>query len=178
VEKQDLSKHPDAVVNQDLPITDSIKQSKRRRLYTKKRKQSDKTLEKFLMETLQRDIEDVNQESAMLNQLVTQLEAALLNIKLRLKYNELQLSLQEYKEKISQSNLNINLDLLLQNQYGFQPYQNQYNPQTQQSTQQPNFDNVYNFPVEPKSPNLSAFNSDGTAVLPDGEIFTSTPLIT
>jgi len=90
----------------------------------------------------------------------------------------LQLSLQEYKEKISQSNLNINLDLLLQNQYGFQPYQNQYNPQTQQSTQQPNFDNVYNFPVEPKSPNLSAFNSDGTAVLPDGEIFTSTPLIT
>jgi len=89
VEKQDLSKHPDAVVNQNLPITDSIKQSKRRRSYTKKRKQSDKTLEKFLMEALQRDIEDVNQESAMLNQLVTQLEAALLNIKLRLKYNEL-----------------------------------------------------------------------------------------
>jgi len=162
VEEQDLD------TNNTL-VTDSIKQIKRRRPYTKRRKQSDKTLEKFLMETLQRDIEDVNQESAMLNQLVTQLEAALLNIKLRLKYNELQLSLQEYKEKISQSNLNINLEPIIQNQYNFQ---------SQQNTKQPNFDNVYNFPIEPKIPDLSAFNPDGTAVLPGGEIFTSTPLIT
>jgi len=162
VEEQDLD------TNNTL-VTDSIKQIKRRRPYTKRRKQSDKTLEKFLMETLQRDIEDVNQESAMLNQLVTQLEAALLNIKLRLKYNELQLSLQEYKEKISQSNLNINLEPIIQNQYNFQ---------SQQNTKQPNFDNVYNFPIEPKIPDLSAFNPDGTAVLPGGDIFTSTPVIT
>ena len=162
MEEQDLD------TNNTL-VTDSIKQIKRRRPYTKRRKQSDKTLEKFLMETLQRDIEDVNQESAMLNQLVTQLEAALLNIKLRLKYNELQLSLQEYKEKISQSNLNINLEPIIQNQYNFQ---------SQQNTKQPNFDNVYNFPIEPKIPDLSAFNPDGTAVLPGGDIFTSTPVIT
>jgi len=157
---------------------DSVKQIKRRRSYTKRKKQSNKNLEKFLVEMLQRDVEAVNQESAMLSQLVTQLEAALLNIKLRLKYNELQLSLQEYREKISQSNLNINLDPLIQSQYGFQPYQNQYNPQTQQNTKQSNFDSLYKSPTEPKIPDLSAFNSDGTAVLPGGEIFTSTPLIT
>jgi hypothetical protein len=105
----------------------------------------------------------------MLNQLTTQLEAILLNLKLKLKYNELQLSLQEYREKISQSNININLEPIIQNQYNFQP---------QQNTKQPNFDNVYNFPIESKIPNLSAFNSDGTAVLPGGDIFTSTPVIT
>jgi len=117
----------------------------------------------------QRDVEAINQESAILNQLITQLEAVLLNLKLKIKYNELQLSLKEYREKISNSNLNINLEQVLQSQYSFQPYQN---------PKQPNFDGVYNPPTEPKIPDLSAFNSDGTAVLPGGDIFTSTPLIT
>jgi hypothetical protein len=165
----------------------NAKQLKKRKLKTKRKNQSSRTLEKFLHEMLQRNIETVNRESAMLNQLVTQLEAILLNIKLKLKYNDLQLSLQEYKEKISQSNLSINLDSILQNQHSPQSYQNQYNPQLyqnqynlqpQQNTKQSNYDSVSNSPVKPKLPDLSAFNSDGTAVLPDGELFTSTPLIT
>ena len=169
MEDQDLSKHKDTTANKDLPITDSIRQPKKRKPYKKRKTQTDMALEEFLTEMFQRDIESVNKESAMLNQLTTQLEAILLNLKLKLKYNELQLSLQEYREKVSQSNLNINLEPIIQNQYNFQP---------QQNTKQPNFNNVYNFPIEPKIPDLSAFNPDGTAVLPGGDIFTSTPVIT
>jgi len=169
VEEQHLDKSLNTTDNHDTLETDSIKQIKRREPYKKRKNQSDKTLERFLIEMLQRDIEIVNQESAMLNQLITQLEAVLLNVKLKLKYNELQLFLQEYREKISQSNLNMNLDLTLPIQYNTQSYQN---------TTQPNFGNVYNSPVEPKIPDLSAFNSEGTAVLPGGDLFTSTPIIT
>jgi len=167
--------------------TNSIKQLKKRKPQTKRKDRSSRVLEKFLNEMLRRDIETVNQESAMLSKLVSQLEAILLNIKLKLKYNDLQLSLQEYREKISQSNLNINLDSILQNQYNPQPYQNQYNPQLhqnqhnsqlQQGVKQDDLDNVVSFATKTKLPDLSAFNSDGTAVLPDGELFTSTPLIT
>jgi hypothetical protein len=167
--------------------TGNIKQLKKRKLQTKRKERSSRALEKFLHEMLQRDIEAVNQESAMLSKLVSQLEAILLNIKLKLKYNDLQLSLQEYREKVSQSNLNVNLDSILQNQYNPQPYQNQYNSQLyqnqpnsqlQQNAKQDNPDNVVSFSVKSKLPDLSAFNSDGTAVLPDGELFTSTPLIT
>jgi len=178
VEEQYLDKSLNTTTNNNTLETDSTKQIKRRKPYIKRKNQSNKTLERFLIEMLKRDMETVNQESAMLNQLITQLEAVLLNIKLKLKYNELQLFLQEYREKISQSNLNINLDLTLPIQYNTQLQQNQYNTQPKPNTTQPNLGNVYNSTVEPKIPDLSAFNSEGTAVLPGGDVFTSTPIIT